>query len=165
MTLLAAFQILLHYLTRQNDIVVGTDVANRNRAETEALVGFFVNQLVLRTDLSGNPTFRELLKRVRAVTLEGYAHQDLPFERLVDIGRLTYSTDLFEATSIAQLLAHFETLLDDIVLRPDARLDVLEAKLAEVDQRQQIVQEEALEATRLEKFQKLRRKAIEKNVP
>ncbi|MCW5312693.1 condensation protein [Nostoc sp. KVJ3] len=84
MILLAAFQTLLHWYTNQEDIVVGTDIANRNQAETKELIGFFVNQLVLRTDLSGNPTFLELLERVREMTLEAYAHQDLPFDKLVD---------------------------------------------------------------------------------
>ncbi|MEH2134825.1 MAG: condensation domain-containing protein [Nostoc sp.] len=85
MILLAAFQTLLHWYTDQEDIVVGTDIANRNQAETKELIGFFVNQLVLRTDLSGNPTFLELLERVREMTLEAYAHQDLPFDKLVDV--------------------------------------------------------------------------------
>jgi amino acid adenylation domain-containing protein len=84
MTLLAAFKILLHYYTSQDDIIIGTPIANRNRLETEGLIGFFVNTLVLRTDLSGNPDFRELLRRVREVSLAAYAHQDLPFERLVE---------------------------------------------------------------------------------
>jgi len=84
MTLLAAFKTLLYRSTRKEDIIVGTGIANRNRAETEQLIGFFINMLVLRTDLSGNITFRELLKRVRSVTLEAYAHQDLPFEKLVE---------------------------------------------------------------------------------
>ncbi|HEX5883405.1 MAG TPA: amino acid adenylation domain-containing protein, partial [Pyrinomonadaceae bacterium] len=84
MTLLAAFNILLHRYTNQDDILVGTDVANRNRREIEPLFGFFINQLVLRTDLSGDPTFRELLGRVRETSLEAYAHQDLPFEKLVE---------------------------------------------------------------------------------
>jgi len=68
----------------QEHVVVGTDVANRNRNEIEGLIGFFANQLVLHTDLSGNPRFRELLRRVREVTLGAYAHQDLPFEKLVE---------------------------------------------------------------------------------
>jgi amino acid adenylation domain-containing protein len=85
MTLLAAFQVLLHAETGQVDLVVGTDVANRNRVETEGLIGFFINQLVLRTDLGGNPTFRELLARVREVTLGAYEHQDLPFEQVLEI--------------------------------------------------------------------------------
>ncbi|MFB2973201.1 amino acid adenylation domain-containing protein [Aerosakkonema sp. BLCC-F183] len=84
MMLLAAFTTLLHWLTNQDDIVVGTDIANRNQAETEGLIGFFVNQLVLRTNLSGNPSFRELLAQVRRVTLEAHAHQDLPFDKLVE---------------------------------------------------------------------------------
>ncbi|MBP5972962.1 amino acid adenylation domain-containing protein [Brasilonema sp. CT11] len=84
MTLLTAFQILLHSYTGQDNIVVGTDVANRNRIEIEGLIGFFVNQLVLRTNLSENPTFRELLARVRRVTLDAYTHQDLPFNKIVE---------------------------------------------------------------------------------
>lgn len=84
MILLAAFQTLLYRYTQQDDIVVGSPIANRNRSETEGLIGFFVNSLVLRTDFSGNPTFRELLGRVREVTLGAYAHQDLPFEKLVE---------------------------------------------------------------------------------
>ncbi|KAF3889903.1 MULTISPECIES: non-ribosomal peptide synthetase [Nostocales] len=84
MTLLAAFQMLLYRYTYQEDIVVGSPIANRNRSEVEGLIGFFVNSLVLRTDLSGNPTFRELLARVREVTLGAYSHQDLPFEKLVE---------------------------------------------------------------------------------
>ena len=84
MTLLAAFQSLLHRYTNQTDILVGTAIANRNRAEIEGLIGFFVNTLVLRTDFSGHPTFRELLRRIRDLTLGAYAHQDLPFERIVE---------------------------------------------------------------------------------
>ncbi len=84
MVLLAGFQALLHAYVQQDDLVVGTNVANRNRLETEGLIGFFINQLVLRTNLSGNPTFRELLAQVREVSLAAYAHQDLPFERLVE---------------------------------------------------------------------------------
>jgi aspartate racemase len=88
MTLLAAFKILLHRYTGQDDLVVGTPIANRNRLEIEGLIGFFVNTLVLRTDLAGNPSFRELLRRVREVCLGAYARQDLPFERLVEELRL-----------------------------------------------------------------------------
>ena len=84
MTLLAAFQTLLYRYTQQEDIAVGSPIANRNRSEIEGLIGFFVNSLVLRTDLSGNPTFRELLSRVKEVALGAYAHQDLPFEKLVE---------------------------------------------------------------------------------
>ena len=84
MLLLGAFQTLLHRYTGQIDISVGTVVAGRNHKRIENLIGFFLNSIVLRTDLSGNPTFRELLGRVRATTLEGYDHQNVPFEKLVD---------------------------------------------------------------------------------
>jgi amino acid adenylation domain-containing protein len=83
-TLLAAFQALLYRYTQQEDIAIGSPIANRNRSEIEGLIGFFVNSLVLRTDLSGNPTFRELLSRVKKVALGAYSHQDLPFEKLVE---------------------------------------------------------------------------------
>jgi amino acid adenylation domain-containing protein len=83
MLLLAAFKILLCRYTGQFDIVVGTPIANRNRRDVEPLIGFFLNTLVLRTDLSGNPPFLELLAQVRQVALEAFAHQDVPFELLV----------------------------------------------------------------------------------
>ncbi|MGC5568948.1 amino acid adenylation domain-containing protein, partial [Streptomyces sp. FR-108] len=84
MTLLAAVGVLLGRYADTEDVVVGTPVANRNRAETEDLIGFFVNTLVMRADLSGDPSFVELLGRVREMALGAYAHQDLPFEQLVD---------------------------------------------------------------------------------
>ncbi len=84
MLLLAAFNVLLHYYTGQRDITIGTPIANRNRVETESLIGFFINMLVLRNDLSGDPTFRELLQRAREVCLGAYTHQDVPFEKLVE---------------------------------------------------------------------------------
>jgi amino acid adenylation domain-containing protein len=84
MTLLAAFQTLLYRYSGQEDLVTGTPIAGRNRAETEGLIGFFVNSLPLRTDLSGNPRFRELLTRVKETALGAYAHQDLPFEKIVE---------------------------------------------------------------------------------
>jgi len=83
MTLLAAFKILLYRFTSQEDIVVGSPIAGRNRAELEDLIGFFINTLALRTSLSGNPTFRELLQRVKQTAIDAYTHQDLPFETLV----------------------------------------------------------------------------------
>src|SRR6266540_3384433 len=84
MTLMAAFQTLLHRYTGQTDILVASPVANRTQAETEGLIGFFVNTLVLRADLSGNPSFCELLSRVKKTALGAYAHQDLPFEKLIE---------------------------------------------------------------------------------
>ena len=99
MTLLAAFKALLLRYTGQDDLVVGSPVAGRNRPETEELIGFFINTLVLRTDLAGDPTFRELLARVREVTLGAYAHQDVPFEQLVEElqpGRHPRRTPLFQ---------------------------------------------------------------------
>ncbi len=83
MALAAAFDVLLHDYVGRDDIVMGTNVANRNRQETEGLVGFFLNQLVLRTDLGGDPSFVELLARVRETALGAYAHQDLSFDMLV----------------------------------------------------------------------------------
>ncbi|MCV3211987.1 amino acid adenylation domain-containing protein [Plectonema radiosum NIES-515] len=85
MTLLAAFSLLLSRYSHQEDIVVGSPIANRNRQEIEPVIGFFVNTLVLRTNLEGNPSFRQLLQRVRQMTLDAYAHQDLPFEHLVEV--------------------------------------------------------------------------------
>jgi amino acid adenylation domain-containing protein len=84
MTLLAGFTLLLSRYSGQEDIVVGSAIANRNRRETEALIGFFVNTLALRTNLQGNPSFLELLERVKQVTLDAYDHQDLPVEKLVE---------------------------------------------------------------------------------
>lgn len=182
MTLLAAFQTLLHYYTGREDICVSTPIANRNRAEMEGLIGFFVNTLIMRVDLSGNPSFRDLLKRVREASLGAYAHQDLPFERLVEelqpardlshsplaqvafalqnapiplpevpgltlsllkgesgiaktdltlimsegpeglSGAFEYSTDLFDAVTIARMAGHFQTLLERIATNPEKRL-------------------------------------------
>ena len=84
MTLLSAFQTLLYRYSGQEDVSVGSAIAGRSRTQTERLVGLFANILVLRTDLSGRPTFRELLARVRDVCLGSYAHQELPFEKLVE---------------------------------------------------------------------------------
>ena len=84
MILLAAFAVLLHRYAGEDDVLVGTPVANRGRSEIEGLIGFFLNTLVLRIDVSGDPTFVDLLKRAREVALGAFAHQDLPFEKLVD---------------------------------------------------------------------------------
>ena len=84
MILMAVFQTLLHRYTSQDDISIGCPVAGRNRPEVENLIGFFLNILVFRIDTSGEPSFVELLERVRQVCLGAYAHQDLPFEKLVE---------------------------------------------------------------------------------
>jgi amino acid adenylation domain-containing protein len=84
MVLLAAFDVLLSRATGQEDLVLGTPIANRNQTEIEGLIGFFVNTLALRADLSGDPTFTGLMAQVRETTLGAYAHQDLPFEKLVE---------------------------------------------------------------------------------
>ena len=100
MVLLAGFQALLHRSTGQRDLVLGTDVANRNRSELEPLIGFFVNQLVLRVEVAGGMTFSELLGRVRRVTLDAYAHAAVPFARVVDAVRPERNlarTPLFQA--------------------------------------------------------------------
>ncbi len=105
MTLLAAFQVLLSRYSGQEDIVVGAPAANRPRTEFEGLIGFFVNTLVLRTDLSGRPTFSELLRRVREVCLDGDAHQEIPFEKLVaelNIRRELSRNPLFQAMLVLQ---------------------------------------------------------------
>ena len=105
MTLLGAFQALLHRYSGQADIVVGTPIASRTRSETEGLIGFFVNTLVLRTDFSGDPTFGTVLDRVRETALGAYAHQDLPFEKLVEElqpERSLGHTPLFQAMFVLQ---------------------------------------------------------------
>jgi non-ribosomal peptide synthetase component F/acyl carrier protein len=119
MTLLAAFAALLHAETGRADLVVGTDVAQRDRIEIEPLVGFFVNQLALRIDLSGNPSCRDLLARAREVALGAYTHQDLPFERLVealDVPRSAGSAPVFQAKLALQNLAHERLELTGIEL-------------------------------------------------
>ncbi|HLO02124.1 MAG TPA: amino acid adenylation domain-containing protein, partial [Symbiobacteriaceae bacterium] len=105
MTLLAAFKLLLARYSGQDDIVVGSPIANRDQPEIEELIGYFVNTLVLRTSLEGNPTFRDLLGRVRDVTLGAYAHQNIPFEQLVQVLRpdrdMSYSP-MFQVMFILQ---------------------------------------------------------------
>ena len=185
MTLLAAFGTILHRYTGQEDIVIGSPIASRNQVETEGLIGFFVNTLAIRTNLSGNPSFRQLLSQVREVTLGAYSHQDLPFEKLVgelqperdlshsplfqvmfafhntprelwelpgltitpvevhsgaakfeltlDLeetsegikGGIEYNTDLFDETTIARMLGHFQTLLEGIVANAEQHISDL----------------------------------------
>ena len=100
---------LLARYTGLDDVAVGTPIANRNRAETEGLIGFFVNTLVLRADLSGDPSFAELLGRVRRTALDAYAHQDLPFEQLVD--ELVTDRDR-SRTPLFQVLFNYFTAAD-----------------------------------------------------
>ncbi|MFB2772712.1 condensation domain-containing protein [Pelatocladus sp. BLCC-F211] len=180
-TLLAAFKVLLHRYTEQEDIFLCSPIANRNRKEVKGLIGYFVNLLILRTDLSGNPTFRELLKRVRKITSGGYAYQDLPVQQLVkslnllqtplsrvmfglqntaiqtfelpgltvrsldiDSGTadfdlylylleeegtlsaiLKYNANLFDDTTIFQMLNHFQTVLENIIINPEQSILLL----------------------------------------
>ncbi|HYO51728.1 non-ribosomal peptide synthetase, partial [Archangium sp.] len=199
MVLMAAFQALLYRYTGQTDVLVGTDIANRHHAETEGLIGFFVNQLVLRGRPSGPLTFRELLGQVRETALGAYAHQDLPFEELVkvlnperslahsplfqvklilqnardvalELPGLTlrseggdsgsakfdltvvftdsaeglsclceYSTDLFDAGTVARLQGHLRSMLEGAVVAPEQRLSALPL-LTEEERRQVLVE-------------------------
>jgi amino acid adenylation domain-containing protein len=122
MTLLAAFQLLLSRYTGQTDVLVGTPVANRGIAEIEPLIGNFVNTLVIRTDLSGNPFFRELLARVRDTAIEAYTHQDVPFERLVSelhADRDLSRTPLFQVMMVLQNTPLADLKLPGIELQPE----------------------------------------------
>ncbi|MDJ0706013.1 MAG: condensation domain-containing protein [Leptolyngbyaceae cyanobacterium MO_188.B28] len=181
-TLLAAFQTLLYRYCGQDDIIVGSPIAGRNRVETEGIIVFFVNNLALRTYLGGDPSFRELLTRTREAVLGAYSNQDLPFEKLVEAlnlerdqsrtplfqvmfilqnfasqplelaglilkplkvpnstakfdltlvmgemdqkmrGFFEYNTDLFDQSTITQMLSNYQTLLENIVANPDQRL-------------------------------------------
>ncbi len=121
MTLLAAFQVLLARYTGQEDIVVGSPIANRTFTEVENMIGFFVNTLVLRTLLTGKPTFREVLKRVRNITLDAYDHQDIPFEQLVEMlqpDRKLSHNPLFQVMFALQNAPKAEVELQGLTLRP-----------------------------------------------
>jgi len=219
MTLLAAFQILLYRYTGQTDIVVGTDVANRNRLETEPLLGFFVNQLTLRTDLSGDPTFKDLLRRVSKVCFDAYRYQDLPFDKLVEVLNpsrqmshaplfqvklvvqnapaiaielpllqlepipiqtttakfdllldvwdvsqtlvisLSYNSDLFDASTSKRMLGHFEKVLSQVVLKPEAHLSHLEGIFVQLDREWRELDEQKFHTKLHESLKHINRKA------
>jgi Condensation domain len=127
MTLLAAFKIMLHYYSRQREILVGTTTSGRTPPQTEKLIGFFANTLVLRTDLSGNPSFSELLGRVREVLLEAEAHQDVPFEKLVEL--LQVERDL-NRQPLFQVLFNLHTDLDVSLTVPGIIFMLLESQQA-----------------------------------
>jgi surfactin family lipopeptide synthetase A len=121
MILLAAFQTLLARYTGQEDIVVGSPIAGRTRIETEDLIGFFINTLALRVDLSGNPPFRTLLGRVREVCLDAYAHQEMPFEKLVEElkpERTLSQSPLFQVMFVLQNASHTALALPDLTATP-----------------------------------------------
>ncbi|MFE9250595.1 amino acid adenylation domain-containing protein [Streptomyces sp. NPDC007088] len=122
---LAAFQVLLSRWSRQDDIAVGTPIAGRNRAEVEDLVGFFVNTLVMRADLAANPTFTELLGQVRETALGAYAHQDLPFERIVE--DLAPERDL-SRNALFQVMFALQNVPDSTWTLPGLTLDTIEVR-------------------------------------
>ncbi|HIK08630.1 MAG TPA: amino acid adenylation domain-containing protein [Trichormus sp. M33_DOE_039] len=186
MLLLASFQVLLYRYTEEDDLLIGTDIVNRDRQETENLIGLLVNTVVLRTNLAGNPTVEELLQRVREVTLAAFAHQHLPFEKLVEVlnpernlnqmmplfqvkfdlqlatvqspqlagltlerlqlredtakyelrlnlqdtpqgirGQFEYSTELFDADTIAHMAEHWQVILESIVTNIESKISDL----------------------------------------
>nr|AWI62626.1 nonribosomal peptide synthetase [Cystobacter sp.] len=137
MTVLSAFASLLFRYTGQTDIIVGTPIANRNRAELEPLIGFFVNTLALRMDLSGEPSFRMLVERVRAVALDAYVHQDVPFERVVEALQPTRDLSRSPIFQVVCAMQNAPLSLEDIT-HPDGtvlHLDVmpLETETAKFD--------------------------------
>lgn len=137
MVLLAAFQVLLARYTGQDDVVVGAPIAGRTRADLEGLIGFFVNSLVMRTNLSGDPSFREALARTRAVALGAYAHQDVPFERIVaelhperDTGRNPLFQIIFQYINLPGSEDAHEQVVDEVEVASskfDLRLDLYQA--------------------------------------
>ncbi len=123
MTLLAAFNVLLYRYTGQDDLVVGSPIANRGRRETAGLIGFLINTLAIRSDLSGNPTFRELLSRVGKAAAGAYAHQDLPFEMLVD--KLQLKRDL-SRSPVFQVMFVLQTTSEAALELPGVTLNVMD---------------------------------------
>jgi len=121
MTLVTAFGATLHYQTRQNDILIGTPIANRQQLEVENLIGFFLNTLVLRLNFAGDPSFRDLLERVRETALAAYAHQDLPFEKLVEKlrpERSLHHNPLFQVAFTLDQVPGRETEPGDLTMTP-----------------------------------------------
>lgn len=121
MVLLSAFNILLYKYTKQNDILIGTPVANRHRKELEELIGYFANTLVLRTRLDNKLTFIDIVKQVRNTTINAYEHQDLPFERIVEeliSDREMSYTPLFQVSFVLQNTPHIDINLRDIRIKP-----------------------------------------------
>jgi non-ribosomal peptide synthetase component F len=121
MTLLSAYAILLSRYSGQEDFVVGTTIANRTRVALEDVIGFFINQLALRHDLSGNPTFRELLAKTRTVALEAYANQDLPFDKLVESLKLKRNLSynpLFQVVFVLQNFPRQKLALPELSVEP-----------------------------------------------
>ena len=131
MFLLAAFKLLLHSYTGQDQIVVGTNSANRNRSEVESLIGVFINDLALSTDLSGSYTFRELLHRVREVTLGAYDHQEVPFEKVLETLRAEQEGDLrlFQVFFVLQNIPLSNFKLPELTITPVT----IESKTAKFD--------------------------------
>jgi amino acid adenylation domain-containing protein len=118
-TLLSAFYVLLHAKVRHEDVIVGTDLANRSSIETETMIGFFVNQAALRVDLSGDPVFTQLLARVRTVAMEAYLHQDVPFDRVVEAvnpPRERNRTPLFQVKFVLQNVPRPKLEMDNLRL-------------------------------------------------
>jgi amino acid adenylation domain-containing protein len=121
MVLFSAFSILLHYYARQEDILIGTPTAGRMKSGFEGLIGFFVNSLVLRADLSGDPSFEELLRRVRKMALEAFEHQSTPFDQLVEILQPERSTDrspIFQVLFSLQNMTLPPLRFDDLEMKP-----------------------------------------------
>ena len=130
MTLLSAFYVLLYAQARQGDLIVGTDLANRSSIETETMIGFFVNQVALRMDMSGDPEFTRLLARVRTVAMEAYLHQDVPFDRVVEAvnpPRERNRTPLFQVKFVLQNAPRPKLEMDNLHLS-ELELDTGAAK-------------------------------------